>query len=189
MENIRNRVDIRLVINAKDTRKLISKPNYKHRTIFCDKLVGIHMKKTELVFNKPIYLGMAILDISKTSMYDFHYNYIKPKYGERASLLYTDTDSVIYEIEKENFYKDINLDVKSWFDTSNYNENHPSGIYTGVNKKVIGMVKDEAGGKQIAEFVGLRAKLYSNRMDQGKEEKKYKGLKKEVADKSITFQD
>ena len=111
--------------------------------------------------NKPVYLGACILDLSKTIMYEFHYNYIKPKYGDKAKLLFTDTDSLMYEIETEDFYKDISKDVKDRFDTGNYPKNHPSGIPTGINNKVLGMVKDEAGGKIIKEFVGLRAKLYS----------------------------
>ena len=189
MENIRNRVDVRLVTNEKQARKYISKPNYWNHTIFCETLVAIHMKKIKLVFDKPVYLGMSILDLSKTLMYDFHYNYIKPKYGEKAKLLFTDTDSLAYEIETEDFYKDISPDVKSMFDTSNYPKDNPSGIETGVNKKVIGMFKDEAGGQQITEFVGLRAKLYSYKMDEGKEEKKCKGVKKAVVKKCISFDD
>jgi len=147
MENIRNRVDIQLVTNEKDAKKLISKPNYQHRAIFCENLAAIHMKKTRLVFDKPVYLGMSILDLSKMLMYDFHYNYIKPNYDEYAKLLFTDTDSLMYEIETEDFYKEISTDVKSMFDTSNYSKDHPSGIKTDVNKKVIGKFKDEAGGK------------------------------------------
>ena len=92
------------------------------------------MKKTKLIFNKPVYLGLCILDMSKTLMYDFHYNYIKQKYNKKAKLLFTDTDSLAYEIETEDFYKDI------------------------------GMFKDEAGGQIIEEFVGLRAKLYAYKM-------------------------
>ena len=189
MENIRKRVDVRLVTNKKDAKKLISKPNYKHCTIFCENLTAIHMKKTKIVFDKPVYLGMCILDLSKTIMYNFKYNYIKPKYDEKAKLLFTDTDSLVYEIETEDFYKDISPDVREMFDTSNYPKNHPSGIETGVNKKLIGMFKDEAGGKQIAEFVGLRAKLYSLRMDNGEEIKKDKGVKSSVVKNGISFYD
>ena len=189
MENIRNRVDIRLVTRESQAKKLTCKPNYQHHTIFSKNLAAVHMKKVKLYFNKPVYLGMSILDLSKTLMYDFHYNYIKPKYGENAKLLFTDTDSLAYEIQTEDFYRDISSDVKSKFDTSNYPKDHPSGILTGVNKKVIGMFKDEASGKQIAEFVGLRAKLYSYRVEDSYEEKKCKGVKKAVIKKTITFND
>ena len=189
MENIRNRVDIRLVTRESQAKKLTCKPSYQHHTIFSKNLAAVHMKKTSLYFNKPVYLGMSILDLSKTLMYDFHYNYIKPKYGERAKLLFTDTDSLAYEIETKDFYRDISSDVKEKFDTSNYPKNHPSGILTGVNKKVIGMFKDEAAGKQIAEFVGLRAKLYSYRVEESYEEKKCKGVKKAVIKKTISFND
>ena len=103
---------------------------------------------------------MCILDLSKTLMYDFHYNYIKQKYGDKVKLLLTDTDSFMYEIQTEDFYKDISGDVKDRFDTSDYPHNHPSGIPSGFNKKVLGMFKDEVKGKCIEEFVGLRAKLY-----------------------------
>ena len=189
MENIRNRVDIRLVTRESQAKKLTCKPNYQHHTIFCENLTAVHMKKVSLKFNKPVYLGMSILDLSKTLMYDFHYNYIKPKYGENAKLLFTDTDSLAYEIETKDFYRDISSDVKEKFDTSNYPKDHPSGILTGVNKKVIGMFKDEAAGKQITEFVGLRAKLYSYRVEEGYEEKKCKGVKKAVIKRTITFDD
>ena len=189
MENIRNRVDIRLVTRVSQAKRLTCRPNYQHHTIFSKNLAAVHMKKVSLKFDKPVYLGMSILDLSKTLMYDFHYNYIKPKYGENAKLLFTDTDSLAYEIETEDFYRDISSDVKSKFDTSNYPKDHPSGIITGVNKKVIGMFKDEASGKQIAEFVGLRAKLYSYRVEESYEEKKCKGVKKAVIKKTISFND
>ena len=198
MKNIRNRVDIHLVTNEKQTSKFISKPNYQHRTIFCDNLAAIHMKKTHLVFTTPLYLGMCILDLSKTLMHEFHYNYIKPKYGEKAKLLFTDTDYLMYEIETDDFYKDISPDVRDKFDTSNYPKDHgirlrngtfrPSGIETGANKKVIGMF-----GLIISEFVGLRAKLYSFKILKTAaeifEEKKCKGTKKAVVKKHITFDD
>ena len=112
MENIRNRVDVKLVNTEEKLKKLIAKPNFRSRKIFSENLVSVHMKKTSLTMNKPVYLGMCILDLSKTLMYDFHYNYIKPKYGNKAKLLFTDTDSFMYEIETEDFYKDISGDVK-----------------------------------------------------------------------------
>ena len=185
MENIRNRVNIKLTNTEEQFKKLVAKPNYESRKIFNENLVSVHMKKTSLTMNKPVYLGMCILDLSKTLMFDFHYKYIKPKYGNKAKLLFTDTDSFLYEIETKDFYKDIAGDVRDRFDTSNYPKGHPSGIPTGINKKVLGMFKDEAAGKNIKEFVGLRAKLYSYKMEEGEENKKCKGIKKAVVAKSI----
>ena len=189
MENIRNRVNVKLVNTEERFKKLSAKPNYKGCKIFKENLISVHMKKTSLTMNKPVYLGMCILDLSKTIMYDFHYQYIKPKYGAKAKLLFTDTDSLMYEIQTEDFYKDISGDVKDRFDTSDYPENHPSGIPTGINKKVLGMFKDEAAGKIIKEFVGLRAKLYSFIMEDGKENKRCKGVKTQVVKNSITHED
>ena len=189
MENIRNRKDIKLVTSKQQALKLIAKPNFKNRTIFTENLISVHMGKTKLVFNKPVYVGMCILDVSKTLMYNFHYNYIKPKYGEKALLLMTDTDSLCYEIETEDFYKDIAGDVESKFDTSAYPKDHPSGIKTGVNKKVIGMMKDECSGKIMEGFVGLRAKLYATKMYSGEESKKCKGINKVVTKNDIAFKD
>ena len=187
-ENIENRVDVRLVCDRKEAIKLAARTNYDTRTIFDENLIAIHMKRTKLYYNKPIYLGMCILDLSKTLMYDFHYNCIKKKYDDKAKLLFTDTDSLAYEIKTEDFYGDIAPDIRSRFDTSDYPKDHPSGIETGINKKVIGKFKDEAAGKQIEEFVGLRSKLYSYKLA-GKDHKKCKGVKKNVVKNSITHED
>ena len=149
LENIRNRVDIRLISTNKVAQKLAAKSNYDCCTIFDENLVAVHMKNTKLYFNKPVYLCMSILDLSKSLMYDFHYNYIKTKYGDKAKLLFTDTDSLVYEIKTKDFYIDINPDIEKRFDTGDYPTNHPSGIKTGLNSKMRGMFKDEAGGKQI----------------------------------------
>ena len=189
MENIRNRKDIKLVTSKKSALKLIAKPNFKNRTIFTENLISVHMSKTKLIFNKPVYVGMCILDVSKTLMYNFHYNYIKPKYNDKALLLMTDTDSPCYEIETEDFYKDISSDVESKFDTSAYPKDHPSGIKTGVNKKVIGMMKDECSGEIMEGFVGLQAKLYATKMHSGEESKKCKGINKVVTKNDIAFKD
>ena len=104
------------------TYKLSSKPNFERSTIFDENLIACHMKKTEVYFNKPIYVGQEILDLSKTLMFDFHYNYIRKKFGDRAELLFTDTDSLMYLIRTEDFYQDIIKDIKRKFDTSDYPE-------------------------------------------------------------------
>ena len=189
MENVRNRVDIKLVNDKEKFLKLASKPNYQSCTIFSEDLVAVHMKRTKLVLNKPIYLGMSILDISKNLMYDFHYNYIKKKYGDRAKLLFTDTDSLCYEIKTEDVYEDISPDVHRLFDTSNYPKDHPSCIPTGANKKVPGLFKDECGGKQMTEFIGLRPKLYANNVEGVGESKRAKGVKGSTVKKDIALAD
>ena len=147
MENIRKRVNVKLVTSEDKARKLIAQPNYETRTIFSKHLTAVHMKKTGLYFNKPVYLGAAIFDISKTLMYGFHYEYVKPKYGEKAALLLTDTDSLMYCVQTEDFYRDIARDVLERFDTSNYPKDHPSSIMTNANKKVVGMFKAELNPK------------------------------------------
>ncbi|CAG2207648.1 unnamed protein product [Mytilus edulis] len=187
MENIRKRVDVKLVNREKQALKLVAKPNFDRRVVFTNNLAAVHMKKTKLKFDKPVYLGACILDISKTLMYDFHYGFIRKMYGDNAQLLFTDTDSLAYEIKTEDFYKDITPHVQEKFDTSSYPTEHPSGIPTGVNKKVVGMFKDECGGKVMTEFVGLRAKLYSYKMNDHTTTKRAKGVTKSVIKQNITF--
>ena len=118
------------------------------------------MKITKVKMNKPVYLGMSI-DISKTLMYEFRYDYIKPKYGDRAKLCYIDSDSFFIYIETDDFYQDIANDVERWFDTSNYDENDKRPLPIGKNKKVIGLFKDGLGGKIMEELFALRAKTYA----------------------------
>ena len=189
IENIRKRQNIHLIDNRKKALKLSSRPNFDRCTIFDRNLIAIHMKKTEVYFNKPVYVGQAILDLSKTLMFDFHYNYIREKYHNKAELLFTDTDSLMYYIKTKDFYKDISPDILTKFDTSDYDPNHKSGIPTGINKKVIGMFKDEVAGKQITHFVGLRPKLYSFKIEEDKLVKKCKGIKKNVIKKKLDFDD
>ena len=189
IENIRKRQNIHLIDDRKIAVKLSSKPNFDRCTIFDKHLIAVHMKNTEVYFNKPVYVGQAILDLSKTLMFNFHYTYIKEKYDKKAQLLFTDTDSLRYQIKTKDFYKDISPDVKDKFDTSDYPSSHPSGIPTGLNKKVIGMFKDEVVGKKITHFVGLRPKLYSYKVEDEVDLKKCKGIKKNVVKKSIDFDD
>ena len=155
MENIRKRVDVRLVTSKEKLLKLSSKPTYVSSKIFNENLVAVHKIKETLTMNRPAYVGACILDLSKTLMYDFHYNYIKHKYGNKAKLLFTDTDSLTYEIETNDAYNDFFKD-KNKFDNSDYPENSP--YFNKINKKVIGKFKDEASGIPIIEFIGLTIK-------------------------------
>ena len=189
MENIENRVDIKFATDRKRALKYSAKPNFNRAVVFDENLIALHMNKTQVNYNKPIYLGAAILDISKVLMYEFYYDYIKPKYGDRVKLLFTDTDSLCLEIRTEDFYQDIAEDVESTFDTSDYPKDHPAvalGFKVGCNKKVIGMMKDECAGKQITEFVGLRAKCYAYSVE-GIDSKKCKGMKKGVVKKRLSI--
>ena len=123
------------------------------------------MKKTFVEMIKPLYLGMSILDISKKLMHEFWYDYIQPKYGDRAKLCYTDTDSFVIYIKSKDFFEDSSNDVERWFDTSNYDENDRRPLLIGKNKKIYGLFKDELRGKIITEVVGLRAKTYAYLID------------------------
>ena len=145
------------------------------------------MKKTKVKMNKPIYLGLSILEISKILMYEFWYDYMKPKYNDNVRLCYMDTDSFVMHIKTNDFYKAIASDVENRFDTSNYEVNRP--LPTGKNKKVIGLMKNELDGKIITEFVTLRPKTYSFLTDDGKEDKKAEGTKNCVIKKMIKFKD
>ena len=161
MENVRNHRDIKLVTSGKGRKRLVSEPNYHSCKKVSDHLRAIEMKKTRVKMNKPLYIGMSILDISKTLMYNSWYDYFKPKYGDRAKLCYTDTDSFIIYIKTEDFFQDISNDVEKWFDTSNYDKNDKRPLPIRKNKKVSGLFKDELEGKIITEFVALRPKSYA----------------------------
>ena len=188
MENVRNHRDIKLITTDKRRKRLVSEPNYHSHKRFSEHLMAIEMKKTRVKMVKPLYLGMSILDISKILMYEFWYDYINPKYGDKAKLCYTDTDSFIIHIITEDFFVDISDDVERWFDTSNYDENDKRPLQIGVNKKVIGMFKDELGGKIMKEFCALRAKTYTYLMDDDSEKKKAKGIKRCVIKRRLMFE-
>ena len=187
MENTTKNRDITLVTTDKKRSKLVSEPIYHAINLISEDLSIIEMKKSKVKMNKPIYLGLSILEISKTLMYEFWYDYMKPKYNDNVKLFYMDTDSFIMNTKRNDFYKDISNDVENRFDTSNYEVNRP--LPTGINKKFISLMKDELGGKIITEFVTLRPKTYSFLTDDGKENKKAKGTKKCVIKKKIKFND
>ena len=187
MENVRKHRDIKLVTTDKRRNQLVPEPNYHTAKWFSENLLAIEMKKTKAKMNKPVYLGLPILEISKTLMYELWYDYIKPKYSDNVKLCYMDTDSFIMHIKTEDFYKDIANDVEKRFDTSNYEVNRP--LLIGKNKKVIGLMKGELGEKIMTEFVALRPKTYSYLTDDWKEDKKAKGAKKCVIKRRLKFHD
>ena len=152
MENVWKHRDIKLVKSDKKRNKLVSEPNFHTMKLIDNNLAIIEMKKVKIKMNKPIYLGLSILDISKITMYEFWYDYVKIKFEDKAQLCYMDTDSFVVNIKTKDFYKDISQDVNFTFDRP---------LSTGINKKVIGLMKDELGGHIITEFVALRPKAYS----------------------------
>ena len=187
MENVRKHRDIELVTTDKKRSKLVSEPNYHTVNYISENLSVIKMSRTKVKMNKPIYLGLSILEISKLLMYEFWYDYMKPKYDDNVKLCYMDTDSFIMNIKTEDFYKDIANDVEKRFDTSNYECDRP--LPPEKNKKVIRLMKDELGGRIITEFAALKPKTYSYLTDDCKEDKKVKETKKCVIKRMIKFHD
>ena len=186
MKNIRKHRDIKLVTTDKKRSKLVSEPNYHTINLISEDLSIIEIKKTKV--KMKFYLGLSILEISKILMYEFWYDYMKPKHNDNVRLCYMHTDSFVMHIKTNDFYKDIASDVENWFDTSNYEVNRP--LPTGKNKKVIDLMKDELGRKIITEFVTLRPKTFLTFLpDDGKEDKKAKGTKKCIIKKMIKFND
>ena len=186
MENVRKRVDVRLFRSDEEERILrrIARPTFVRQEIFHEHLVGIQNRKERVLLNKPIYVGMSVLDLSKWLMYDFYYNNLKKTYSDKIQLLYTDTDSVIIHVQTEDIYQDMQANISD-YDTSNYTPGHP--LYSDQNKKVIGKFKDELGGKVMTEFIGIRPKMYSYvGEDSGK---RAKGVKKSVLKKTISHDD
>ena len=190
MENIRKRSNIYLETDPDHFLRQTAKPTFVSCKIFHENLVAIHMKKNFLLLDKPSYVGMCILDLSKVLMYDFHYNFIKAKYGDRAKLLFTDTDSLCYHILTDDVYEDL-YNHKDMFDNSDYSKS--SKFYFDENKKVIGKFKDEAAGNPITSFIGHRSKMYSYEVElpggEIKNNKACKGISKNVVKRDIDHKD
>ena len=183
MENLRNRVDVKIVRvwEQNKIRKLVSDPAYDRFALFSNSMAGIHMHKRRLVLNKPVYTGMTILENSKILMYEFYYTHLKARYGPRCELIYTDTDSLLLQIQTDDVYKD--MAAYEWhYDTSNYPKDHE--LYSAKNKKALGKMKDECGGEPIEEVIALRPKMYSI-MKPSSSIKKAKGVKKNVIEQEI----
>jgi hypothetical protein len=187
MENVFNYVDIRLVTDHVKYQKLVASPLYKETEAFNNDLVAVAMRRESVYLNKPIYTGFSVLELSKTLMYDFHYSYMLPKYGDKARLLFTDTDSFCYHVQTNDVYQDMLKDRDLMFDTSAYPCDH--FLYSVKNKKIIGLMKDETNGTPIEEFVGLRSKMYSIKLSDDDEKKRAKGISRAVVQKQITHDD
>ena len=187
MENVRKRIDFRLITDRKALQKLVKRETFKSVRIFSENLVGVEMNRRQVILSKPIYLGFSILELSKLHMFSFHYDYMIPKY-RNLSLLYTDTDSLVYSVLTEDFYRDMEQHPE-WFDTSNYPKNH--FLYSGKNAMVPGMFKDECRGEVMTSFCGLRAKMYSYQTEIGGKKdttNKAKGVKRHAVNK-MTHED
>lgn len=191
-ENLDKRLDIKLlshwetVGNKIGAETYVCKPNFKNVTVFSENLVAVQMSPLKVFYNKPIYIGFSVLEIAKTVIYDFYYNYIKQKYGENVNLLYTDTDSLIMEIRTENVFEDIKENL-NYFDTSNFDESNIHGI--PKNKSVIGKMKIEYPLNIIREFYGTGAKAYCIILNEDKIIKKAKGVTKSTVSKQLNPSD
>jgi hypothetical protein len=187
MENMRARVDIQLYTDEKLVLKQIAKPQFIQHKIYGENLIAVKQVKKTCKLDKPIYIGVAVLDLSKLHMYKFHYDYIKPKYGANATLLFTDTDSLCYSVKTDDMYKDMEED-KHLFDKSGY-DGKGFRSCDKTNAKVIGKFKDETDGVPIVEFCGLRSKMYSILLENDKEKKTGKGIKKSALKKYVNHED
>ena len=174
MESLRKRMDLELVTNPTRRKKLKARPTTLHRDIITENLVSIKKQKPTIIVDRPIYLGFCILELSKITMYKFHYEEILKKYGSRAKLAYTDTDSFIYHIQTPDLYNDM-ADKMDAYDTSDYPVDHP--LHSRTNAKVLGKIKDECSSLAPQEFVGLRAKMYSILLPSGKPKFTAKGVR------------
>ena len=198
-ENIRNHKNTKLVTSDNKYLKYVMKLNFKDGFPFSKHLFAMEMGKTKIKMNKLVYLGQAILYLSKKLMYEFHYSYVSPKHASKVKLWYIDTDSFVYEIETEDIYRDTAKVVETRFDTSRYSKDENRPLPIRKNKKVISLIKDKLRGKIMTEFIALRAKMYAYRKIDpltaqyehfvACDEKRCKGTKKSVVSEGLTFDD
>jgi len=182
MENLRNRVNVKLVTDDKQAKKLIAKPSCQMFKAINEDLTLVKLMKPNLLQNKPIFVGFSILELSKVHMYNFHYQEMLAKFNGKARLLFTDTDSLCYLCEGENVYSFMGRNIHL-FDTSNYSADHP--LYSRQNEKVVGKFKDECGGVAPLQFVGLRPKMYSLLLSNCKEKPKDKRRQNKITCKGV----
>ena len=186
MEDKRNHMDFELVDNEVRYEKCVNNPTFKNRFIINENLVGVEKTKAKLKLDKPIFLGMTILDISKLHMYQFYYDVLKKKYNENIKLVYTDTDSYVIQTMTDDVYKDFK-ELHQYMDFSDYPPEHP--CHDKTNKKKLGYFKDECNGQTITQFIGLKPKSYAFTIHgEEEEQKKSKGVVKHKVKKELTYQ-
>src|ERR1043165_3942383 len=186
MQNNGRHLAVKIVTNERQAKRYIARPTFQSFNIISEEVTVIKLIKSDVLLDKPVYVGMSILDISKLHMYRFHYDNIVKKYGERAKLLFTDTDSLCYHIHTNDVYLDMQQDIQH-YDTSDYPTNH--FLHRKVNAKVIGKFKDESNAEPPLEFVGLRSKMYSLLLPKDYEKKTAKGVKKSFVNKKVRHRD
>ena len=185
MENVRKHGDYEIVNTPERFQKLVNKPLFKHRYIINEDLVIVEKDKHTVELNKPIYMGMSILDYSKIHMYSFYYDVLKLKYDDKIKLVYTDTDSYVIKVETDDLYEDF-VEINEHMDFSDYPAEHPN--HDKSNKKVLGKFKDEMNGKTITHFIGLKPKAYCYKVyGDEKEHKKSKGVVKHKVSNQLSY--
>ena len=187
MENVRKHRSIKLVTTEGRRNYLASEPNFDTTKFFTENLLVIEMRKAQVLMNKLAYLGLPILDLSETVVYEFWYDYVKPKYGENAKFCYMDTDNFIFYVKTDDIYKDIAKNVETRFDTSNFEIDRP--LPKGKNNNLTEVMKDELCGQVIKEFVRLITKTYSYLKDNNDKDKKAKGTKNCIIKRKLKFED
>ena len=184
MEDVRSHMDFELVDDIKRLEKCLNNPTMKNRHFINDTLIGVEKIKSVVRLNKPIYVGMAILDLSKLHMYRFYYDVLKEKYNDKIKLAYTDTDSFVIHVETDDLYKDLKQ-INNHMDFSDYPKHYDN--FDISNKKVLGKFKDEVNGKIIKEYIGLKPKMYAMDVQHDDEKKTAKGVPKNIVKKEMNF--
>jgi hypothetical protein len=159
IENVLKRQEIKFCFERKKALRYVKKINFKRETIFTNKLVALHMNRMQVKYNKPIYAGLSVLEMSKWRMSKFMYEYLKPKWGDKVKVIQTDTDGLMLHIKTEDFYEEIKGNIDEWFDTSNFSDENRFRI-KAKNKMKLGCFKIETGENIVTTFIGLRAKMY-----------------------------
>ena len=187
MEDKRKHLDFEIVSDERRFMKCVNNPSFKHSHIINENLVGVEKQKPKLKLDKPIFIGMSILDLSKQHMYKFYYDVMKPKYGDNIRMVYTDTDSFVFHTKTDDIYQDLK-EINDEMDFSGYDKNHK--CYDATNKKVLGKLKDECEGKIMTGFIGLRPKCYAFKIHgDDKEYKKCKGTAKNTVKRKFRYDD